>query len=100
MSSASINQSDIAFDDRVNGCMSIFPCHHHYVLLTAHEQIGSSSESGGVRPVLTCPVASMLSLMTIYISPVIFQQPRPGPPLPKGESYLTIGWKQVIFFPC
>ena len=26
---------------------------------------------------------------------VIYQQPRPGPPLPKGESYLTIGWKQV-----
>ncbi|KAJ3570467.1 hypothetical protein NP233_g4387 [Leucocoprinus birnbaumii] len=25
----------------------------------------------------------------------IFQQPRPGPPLPKGESYLTIGWKQL-----
>ncbi|KIJ47952.1 hypothetical protein M422DRAFT_74805 [Sphaerobolus stellatus SS14] len=24
----------------------------------------------------------------------IFQQPRPGPKLPKGESYLTIGWKQ------
>ena len=26
---------------------------------------------------------------------VLFQQPRPGPNLPKGESYLTIGWKQV-----
>ncbi|EKM79757.1 hypothetical protein AGABI1DRAFT_56924 [Agaricus bisporus var. burnettii JB137-S8] len=25
----------------------------------------------------------------------IFQQPRPGPSLPKGESYLTIGWKQL-----
>lgn len=25
----------------------------------------------------------------------IFQQPRPGPRLPKGSSYLTIGWKQV-----
>ncbi|KAJ3522913.1 hypothetical protein NMY22_g11679 [Coprinellus aureogranulatus] len=25
----------------------------------------------------------------------IFQQPRPGPPVPKGESYLTIGWKQI-----
>ncbi|KIM46588.1 hypothetical protein M413DRAFT_259322 [Hebeloma cylindrosporum] len=25
----------------------------------------------------------------------IFQQPRPGPPLPKGETYLTIGWKQI-----
>ena len=26
---------------------------------------------------------------------VIYQQPRPGPKLSKGESYLTIGWKQV-----
>ncbi|KXN81849.1 Autophagy-related protein 22-1 [Leucoagaricus sp. SymC.cos] len=25
----------------------------------------------------------------------VFQEPRPGPPLPKGESYLTIGWKQI-----
>ncbi|KAJ6561545.1 autophagy-related protein 22-like protein [Mycena vulgaris] len=25
----------------------------------------------------------------------IFQQPRPGPPLPKGERYITIGWKQI-----
>ncbi|KAF9000299.1 MFS general substrate transporter [Cyathus striatus] len=25
----------------------------------------------------------------------IFQQPRPGPSIPKGESYLTIGWKQI-----
>ncbi|TFK59612.1 hypothetical protein BDN72DRAFT_806066 [Pluteus cervinus] len=25
----------------------------------------------------------------------VFQQPRPGPPLPKGENYLTIGWKQI-----
>jgi MFS-type transporter involved in bile tolerance (Atg22 family) len=26
----------------------------------------------------------------------IFQQKRPGPNLPKGSSYLTIGWKQVF----
>jgi MFS-type transporter involved in bile tolerance (Atg22 family) len=26
----------------------------------------------------------------------IFQQPRPGPKLPKGESYLIIGWKQIF----
>ena len=26
---------------------------------------------------------------------VIFQQHRPGPSLPEGQSYLTIGWKQV-----
>ncbi|KAH9833644.1 MFS general substrate transporter [Rhodofomes roseus] len=25
----------------------------------------------------------------------IFQQPRPGPPLPKGEHYVTVGWKQI-----
>ncbi|RDB19866.1 Autophagy-related protein 22-1 [Hypsizygus marmoreus] len=25
----------------------------------------------------------------------IFQQPRPGPPVPRGESYFTIGWKQI-----
>ncbi|KAF8582953.1 MFS general substrate transporter [Ramaria rubella] len=25
----------------------------------------------------------------------IFQQPRPGPKLPKGENYLTVGWKQI-----
>ncbi|KAH9002488.1 MFS general substrate transporter [Lactarius hatsudake] len=25
----------------------------------------------------------------------IYQQPRPGPKLPKGESYLTVGWKQI-----
>ncbi|KAG6835115.1 hypothetical protein H0H93_004704, partial [Arthromyces matolae] len=25
----------------------------------------------------------------------IFQQPRPGPPVPRGENYLTIGWKQI-----
>ncbi|KAH8982836.1 MFS general substrate transporter [Lactarius akahatsu] len=27
---------------------------------------------------------------------VIFQQPRPGPKLPKGESYLAIGLKQIF----
>ncbi|KAI9447658.1 autophagy-related protein 22-like protein [Lactarius indigo] len=26
----------------------------------------------------------------------IFQQPRPGPKLPKGKNYLTIGWKQIF----
>ncbi|KAF8338471.1 MFS general substrate transporter [Amanita rubescens] len=25
----------------------------------------------------------------------IFQEPRHGPPLPEGEHYLTIGWKQI-----
>jgi hypothetical protein len=32
--------------------------------------------------------------------PVIFQQPRRGPPIPKGHSYLTIGWKQVMIPLC
>ncbi|KAI0677634.1 MFS general substrate transporter [Trametes maxima] len=26
----------------------------------------------------------------------VFQQPRPGPPMPKGEHYATIGWKQIL----
>jgi MFS-type transporter involved in bile tolerance (Atg22 family) len=26
---------------------------------------------------------------------VVFQQPRPGPKLPPGEHYVTIGWKQI-----
>lgn len=25
----------------------------------------------------------------------VFQQPRPGPPMPQGFSYLTIGWRQT-----
>ncbi|KAG1752412.1 MFS general substrate transporter [Suillus paluster] len=25
----------------------------------------------------------------------VFQEPRPGPKLPKGERYLTVGWKQI-----
>ena len=35
------------------------------------------------------------SFTNVDAPPVIYQQPRPGPKLPKGESYLTIGWKQV-----
>ena len=27
---------------------------------------------------------------------VIYQLPRPGPALPKGTNYLTVGWKQVV----
>ncbi|GJE84499.1 MFS general substrate transporter [Phanerochaete sordida] len=27
----------------------------------------------------------------------VFQEPRPGPKLPKGEHYLTIGWKQIWY---
>ena len=40
----------------------------------------------------TC--VGIFSLITAHLV-VIFQQPRPGPPLPKGEHYVTIGWKQI-----
>lgn len=44
-----------------------------------------------------CAYCSVLeSFWGLIDLPVIFQQPRPGPPLPKGESYFTIGWKQVF----
>ena len=32
---------------------------------------------------------------SLIVPSVIFQQPRPGPPLPKGELYVTVGWKQI-----
>jgi len=50
-------------------------------------------ESGGVR----LHILSFVSVRAdfVNVNKVIFQQPRPGPPLPKGESYLTIGWKQI-----
>jgi hypothetical protein len=35
------------------------------------------------------------SITNVDAPAVIYQQPRPGPKLPKGESYVTIGWKQV-----
>lgn len=35
----------------------------------------------------------MIAYFLIFL--VIFQQPRPGPPLPKGEHYIAVGWKQV-----
>jgi hypothetical protein len=40
---------------------------------------------------------SPFGLEGLLAGTVIYQQPRPGPKLPKGESYLTIGWKQVIY---
>ena len=51
--------------------------------------IGLSPESGGVSGLRlhACALPDNVE--------VIFQQHRPGPPLPKGESYLTIGWKQI-----
>jgi len=52
---------------------------------------GLSLESGGVR----LPILLFVTVKTDFVPKVIFQQHRPGPPLPKGESYLTIGWKQI-----
>ena len=52
---------------------------------------GSSLGSGGVSPLLIGTVSKNLNCCL-----VIFQQPRPGPPMPGGSSYLTIGWKQVL----
>jgi len=52
---------------------------------------GLSLDSGGVR----LPILLFVSIKTDFVLKVIFQQHRPGPPLPKGESYLTIGWKQI-----
>ena len=52
---------------------------------------GLSLESGGVR----LAILLFVSIKTNLVYKVIFQQHRPGPPLPKGESYLTIGWKQI-----
>lgn len=51
--------------------------------------IGCSPVSGGVRLKLSH------ESFKFYPNLVIFQQPRPGPLLPKGEHYMTIGWKQV-----
>ena len=43
-----------------------------------------------------CALTLIIATCMNWISgSVIYQEPRPGPPLPKGESYLTIGWKQV-----
>jgi hypothetical protein len=51
--------------------------------------IGLLLEYGGVG------LASSSSKCILLTLTVIFQQPRPGPPLPKAEHYITIGWKQV-----
>ena len=39
--------------------------------------------------------SSLSHSLTRDVPLVIFLQPRPGPKLPEGESYLTIGWKRV-----
>jgi len=58
--------------------------------LLGSTRTGFWSVSGGVSSSLH---GTVLKTLTRY--PVIFQEPRPGPPIPKGSSYLTIGWKQV-----
>lgn len=59
---------------------------------TERTDIGCCWASGGV---CIDSVAGAYSSILITLHAVIFQQPRPGPPLPKGEHYMTIGWKQV-----
>lgn len=60
-----------------------------FIPLTGLPDTGFSWVSGGVG------IYQRLSELNAYSIAVIFQQPRPGPPLPKGEYYLTIGWKQI-----
>lgn len=69
------------------------PCSNIHFLV-APTPIGLLLGSGGVSelPPHACELPDNVA--------VIFQQHRPGPPLPKGESYLTIGWKQVFFIRC
>jgi hypothetical protein len=50
-------------------------------------------EFGGVSD-MSFDASSSLMDHTIWV--VIFQAPRPGPPVPKGSNYLTIGWKQIF----
>ena len=59
--------------------------------IAAQMHTGSSLGFGGVGVVSLKFSMNFFEIRRL----VIFQQPRPGPPLPKGESYLTIGWKQV-----
>ena len=57
---------------------------------------GSCVVFGGVR---FCTLLWTWPRTLTSKQPVIFQQPRPGPKLQKGENYLTIGWKQVCNTP-
>lgn len=43
---------------------------------------------------LRLPFSFLLRCANVYRI-VIYQQPRPGPSLPKGTNYLTIGWRQI-----
>jgi MFS-type transporter involved in bile tolerance (Atg22 family) len=45
--------------------------------------------------VVYVPPRFIVKALYLMSSLVIFQEPRPGPKLPAGESYLTIGWKQI-----
>jgi hypothetical protein len=64
------------------------------MLITAQMRIGSFLGFGGVSVIVLKFCKTVFEPQRL----VIFQQHRPGPPLPKGESYLTIGWKQVSPF--
>jgi hypothetical protein len=55
---------------------------------------GWSLEFGGVSLLTSCSIVSPSYLATML---VIFQQPRPGPSLPQGEHYYSIGWRQVYY---
>lgn len=52
---------------------------------------GLSQGYGGVSYQYTN--GSDVPLICVHL--VIFQRPRPGPRLPKGKHYLTLGWIQV-----
>lgn len=61
-----------------------------FVLLLSLPLMSSPSSS---QHILALTVAYWFVLALPWF---ILQKPRPGPPLPKGASWLTVGWKQVI----
>lgn len=64
------------------------------MLSYSRTRIGSYLESGGVRIYFSLRSSEKMLTCDMHLK-VVFAQPRPGPSLPKGEHYLTIGWKQV-----
>lgn len=74
----------------------------------AHNSIGWAATYIISLPLLLSPATATSSLVINYVLALdntysvllgiwwfIYQLPRPGPLLPKGEHYLTIGWKQL-----